>query len=724
MPINNGIINQKGTPAFYSDIFANRPAFGYAGRVFISTDTGAIYEDTGSAWTLIADAGAGTTGTLQQVTTNGNTTTLGIVVDGININNGAGTGSQNTAIGTDALFSNTTGNSNTGIGFQSLPLNTTGSNNTGLGLQSLNVNTTGGNNVAIGVSALNGNTTASNNTAIGYRSLFANTGAQNTAIGSSALTSNTTGDGNVAVGYLSSATNTTGVNNSSLGLSSLRLNTTGSNNTAIGSIALQNNTTGASNTAVGYASLTANTTGASNTAVGIESLITNTTGNNNVAVGNQSLSANTTGASNTAVGIQSLYLNTTGTGNTALGSSALISSTTASSNTAVGISALTNATTGGQNTAIGINAGSNITTGTNNSFVGISAGVGITTGSNNTILGNAGTLSAALTSNIILADGGGNTRLFSDANGLIAINQAVGSVPGGQLDIHSTQTYALVLNGLSTSNAYTAFSNANVGKWRIGNTYNAGANTFDIFNLGTSSNALSFNATTNNATFSNNVGLGTSTAAKLTLLQGADSLSNGFRIYRSNGTDYQELYMTSGFGSFNDPLNFYSSSIAGVVAAIDRDGKAYFKSDVGIATTTIGGSKFQVNGSAAIGYSASTAAPSNGLVISGTTLIGSTTDDTINKLQVTGSGIFSSSGTTQIRIKGVGSATGFDLQNDSSGCYIVNRDASSMYFFTSNLQAMNIKSTRIINLSNVPNSSVGLVSGDLYQTAGALMIVP
>jgi hypothetical protein len=78
--VNFNILNQKGTPAFYSDIFANRPAAGYAGRVFISTDTGAIYEDNGSTWTLIADAGAGTTGTLQQVTTNGNTTTQGITI--------------------------------------------------------------------------------------------------------------------------------------------------------------------------------------------------------------------------------------------------------------------------------------------------------------------------------------------------------------------------------------------------------------------------------------------------------------------------------------------------------------------------------------------------------------------------------------------------------------------------------------------------------------------
>jgi hypothetical protein len=81
------ILNQKGTPAFYSDIFTNRPAAGFAGRVFISTDTGAIYEDTGSTWILIADAGAGTTGTLQQVTTNGKTTDKGINITagGLNV---------------------------------------------------------------------------------------------------------------------------------------------------------------------------------------------------------------------------------------------------------------------------------------------------------------------------------------------------------------------------------------------------------------------------------------------------------------------------------------------------------------------------------------------------------------------------------------------------------------------------------------------------------------
>lgn len=55
------ILNQKGTPMFNSDIFANRPTFGIVGRIFISTDTAAIYRDTGTAWDLIADGSSSST---------------------------------------------------------------------------------------------------------------------------------------------------------------------------------------------------------------------------------------------------------------------------------------------------------------------------------------------------------------------------------------------------------------------------------------------------------------------------------------------------------------------------------------------------------------------------------------------------------------------------------------------------------------------------------------
>ena len=76
---NVNVLNQKGSPALYTDTFANRPAFGYAGRLFIANDTSAIYEDTGTAWVLIANVSSGA-GTLQQVTTNGNTSNVGISV--------------------------------------------------------------------------------------------------------------------------------------------------------------------------------------------------------------------------------------------------------------------------------------------------------------------------------------------------------------------------------------------------------------------------------------------------------------------------------------------------------------------------------------------------------------------------------------------------------------------------------------------------------------------
>jgi len=73
------ILNQRDTPAMFADVFSNRPAFGYNGRIFISIDTKQIYRDYGTFWDLIADAGAGS-GTLQTVCTNGSQTTTDITI--------------------------------------------------------------------------------------------------------------------------------------------------------------------------------------------------------------------------------------------------------------------------------------------------------------------------------------------------------------------------------------------------------------------------------------------------------------------------------------------------------------------------------------------------------------------------------------------------------------------------------------------------------------------
>ena len=60
--VDFNILNQKGSPAFYSDTFANRPAASLAGRIFIATNTGNLYRDTGTSWVQIAAGGGpGTT---------------------------------------------------------------------------------------------------------------------------------------------------------------------------------------------------------------------------------------------------------------------------------------------------------------------------------------------------------------------------------------------------------------------------------------------------------------------------------------------------------------------------------------------------------------------------------------------------------------------------------------------------------------------------------------
>jgi Chaperone of endosialidase len=162
------------------------------------------------------------------------------------------TGTENTATGFDALFSNTTGDSNTATGSIALSSNTTGVRNTANGFATLNSNTTGERNTATGRAALTFNTTGNNNTADGHDALFSNTTAiRNTATGSFALFSNTTGPNNTALGYFALFSNTTGNSNMASGYDALVNNTTGIGNIALGNFAGANLTTGDNNIDIG-----------------------------------------------------------------------------------------------------------------------------------------------------------------------------------------------------------------------------------------------------------------------------------------------------------------------------------------------------------------------------------------------------------------------------------------------------------------------------------------
>jgi hypothetical protein len=183
----------------------------------------------------------------------------------------------------------------------------------------------------------------------------------------------------------------------------------GASNTAFGNAALAGNSTGVNLVAVGSSALLGNTSGIYNVAVGSSSLLTNSTGSRNVAVGHEALRSSSTASENTAVGAQALQ------------------ATTGTSNTAVGALAGTNATIGDQNTFIGRAAGNSVTTGGANTFIGQGAGTLVTTGFSNTVVGifngNQNGLDIRTANNyIVLADGGGNPRIYHNGTTVVIPN--------------------------------------------------------------------------------------------------------------------------------------------------------------------------------------------------------------------------------------------------------------------------------------------------------------
>jgi len=395
-----------------------------AGDVALDVSTGSIYK--GGALFIHTKGGSNNTAlgrqALSSVTTGYNNTASGYRALFSNT-----AGSFNTANGYGALTSNTTGIDNTASGHRALYYNTTGLGNTASGASALFYNTTGFGNTASGSGALFYNRTGDHNTASGYRALSFNTiGDRNTASGSRALANNYTGFDNTASGYqaLSSNngsrntasgsralfSNTTGFDNTASGFQALYFNTTGFSNTASGVNALLFNTTGRNNTASGVSALSSNTTGFDNTASGFQALYSNTTGYANTASGYRTLFSNTTGFRNTASGYRTLSSNTTGYLNTASGDSVLVSNTTGSRNTASGYLALFSNTTGRYNTASGDSALFSNTTGSRNVALGVDAGVNLTTGNDNVAIANGGT--AGESGTIRIGTAGTQTRAF------------------------------------------------------------------------------------------------------------------------------------------------------------------------------------------------------------------------------------------------------------------------------------------------------------------------
>lgn len=237
------------------------------------------------------------------------------------------TGTQNVAVGTNALLENIAGIRNTAIGTSTLE-NNTSSNNIGVGYAALTNNTTGYSNVAMGTEALFSNTTKNNLVAVGDSALFNNglgatlssQAVNNVAVGSKALFSSTTSSDNTAVGFEALQSVTTAFRNTAVGSKALKDNTAGGN-TAMGTWTLENNSTGSSNTAMGIQAMQGNNTGSENVAMGLSALFSGSANNSNTGIGAYSLNS-TNSYGNTALGHKAGFTNSSGYRNTLVGDSA------------------------------------------------------------------------------------------------------------------------------------------------------------------------------------------------------------------------------------------------------------------------------------------------------------------------------------------------------------------------------------------------------------------
>ena len=126
------------------------------------------------------------------------------LINGVTVGRGSGSMNTNTAVGLNALNSNTTGGANTSVGQSSLYTNSTGNYNTALGWYALNLSI-GSGNTAVGQASLYTNSTGNGNTAVGQASLNLSTGTANTAVGSSSGNAITSGNNNVVIGSYTGA---------------------------------------------------------------------------------------------------------------------------------------------------------------------------------------------------------------------------------------------------------------------------------------------------------------------------------------------------------------------------------------------------------------------------------------------------------------------------------------------------------------------------------------
>ncbi|MFZ1289040.1 MAG: tail fiber domain-containing protein [Melioribacteraceae bacterium] len=243
-----------------------------------------------------------------------------------------------------------------------------------------------------------------------------------------------------------------------------------------------------------------------NTAIGKNSLNKNTTGSGNLANGSYALFQNTTGSYNTANGSYALYSNIDGESNTANGNQALYRNTSGIYNTANGYQALYSNTTGDANTVNGYQALYSNTIGESNTANGFKALYSNTTGYWNTANGYEALYSTTGDNNTA----NGYQVLYSNTTG-------ESNTANGKFALYSNTT-----GNNNTANGYQALYNNATGSQNTGIGHSAGPSVSDP-NL-SNTTAIGYFAST---TASNQVRLGNSSVTSIGGYAGWSNISDG-----------------------------------------------------------------------------------------------------------------------------------------------------------------------------------------------------
>lgn len=461
--------------------------------------------------------------------------------------------------------------------------------------------------------------------------------------------------------------------NIAIGIEALMSNTIGASSTAVGYQALRDNTDGTYNTAFGYGTLKLNTTGVLNTALGAQALFKNTTGSYNLGVGVEALQNNLTGSNNTAVGpYDAMFTNTTGASNTALGYAVMYFNDSGSLNTAIGRDALYNNVSANNNVAVGY-AAAQLGTGADNTNIGTIAGRDNVSGIRNVNLGsNAGKLS--LGSRNINIGYNANSEVLGGSDQLNIGDTYFGNM-GTWNDVGTVFTAFKIKVTDTASSALSLLLDAQVG----------GLSKFSVNKLG---ELVSTGATVNGildvsdvATFTKTEGATTATSY-LNVISGArpfdiaeftveDTTLKAQVIVNSQGLNLSTVFNAA---DGENRLDYYKARFTGTPATLaavqsnDLINKTLHRGYDGSAYVV--GAEMRVfvdgavsAGSVPMGFSWWTRA-AGGSVTSkmtlssgGRFLVGSTVDDGVNALQITGSGIFTGSLTASIAALGSAAST-------------------------------------------------------------------